>query len=59
MNKIVEIKELQYPHLGELRYFICIEVMKMQGMGYEVEIQYSAIDKYDYTALVIARQPNK
>lgn len=54
MKQIVSIKDFQCENLTILKCYIREEVTILQEKGYEVEIQYSAVDKLNYTALVIA-----
>lgn len=53
MKVISEIRNARCDSLEALRDFIMGEIHSMQRDGLEVDVQYSAVDKYNYTALLL------
>lgn len=53
MKVISVVRTAQCDNLIELNKFVLGEVLLMQRSGLEVEVQYSAIDKYNYTAMLL------
>lgn len=54
MKVIHKIKDIQQDTLQRLRIAITKEVEARQAEGYEVDIQYSVVLPFNYTALVIS-----
>lgn len=54
MKIVHNVKDIQKDSLQKLRIAILEEVAAMQEAGCEVDIQYSAVGQYNFTALVVS-----